>query len=72
MTAKLTKAYINVQHRVEDMVSRRESGQGALEYVGILVVIMLVFTAVWTAVDGQKESIGSKVTELIGKFLNGA
>jgi hypothetical protein len=72
MTAKLTKAYINVQHRIEDVVSRRESGQGALEYVGILVVIMLVFTAVWTAVDGQKGNIGSKVTELIGKFLNGA
>lgn len=71
MTTKLTKAYITAQHRLQDVVARREAGQGALEYVGILVVVMIVFAAVWTAVDGQKETIGTKVTDLITDFLNG-
>ncbi len=71
MTAKLTKAYVTVQHRLEDVVSRRESGQGALEYVGILVVVMLVFAAVWGAVNGQTDAITGKVEELIGQFLDG-
>jgi hypothetical protein len=71
MTAKLTKAYVTVQHRLEDVASRRDAGQGTLEYVGILVVIMLVFAAVWGAVNGQTGNVTSKVNELIGKFLNG-
>ncbi len=61
MTAKLTKAYITAQHRLEN----REAGQGALEYIGILAVVALVIGLAAAAFDAYSGTINSRVGELI-------
>ncbi len=59
MTTKLTKAYITAQHRLQN----REAGQGALEYIGILAVVVVV---IGLAIAGFRSASGNINTGVQG------
>lgn len=73
MTLKL----IALQTRVVKFVERRSAvhddrGQGALEYVGALVIAALIIVAVYAGVKGQVGAIGTAISTAVRQFLTGA
>ncbi len=50
---------------------RDDSGQGALEYVGILIIIGVIVAAVITVISGQEGAITDAVGTAIENFLSG-
>ena len=57
--------------RLEDL--KREDGQTTVEYAVVLVLVILLATAVFTALQGSvstaMSSIGTKITDLIPSAL---
>jgi hypothetical protein len=66
-----TQVYIGhwANTRVEKMKSRRDRGQGAIEYVGITILVVAIVVAVMNTKMG--ESIANKFKEKIDEVLNG-
>lgn len=58
MTTKLTKAYL-------DLTSRRDAGQGALEYIGILAVVVVVIGLAIAGFRAASGDIDTGVSDLI-------
>ncbi len=58
MTEKLTRIYLT---------ARDDEGQGALEYIGILAVVVAVITLVVAAVNGADVATG--LQDLINQVL---
>jgi len=67
MTAKLTKAYISTQHRITELSDRRDAGQGALEYIGILAVVVVVIGLAIAGFNAASGDINTGVSDLIKK-----
>ena len=60
MTTKLTKAYTN-------LTARRDAGQGALEYIGILAVVVVVIGLAIAGFQAASGDINTGVSDLIKK-----
>jgi Flp pilus assembly pilin Flp len=68
----MTKTLVALKIRAMKAAERHDdAGQGALEYVGALVIAALLVVGVYTAVNGQIGTIGSAVTNAISKILTG-
>jgi hypothetical protein len=57
----MTKALAALQVRMLKATEDRDSGQGTLEYVGMLVAVAVIVAAVVVVLQGQ--DLGGKVTE---------
>lgn len=58
MTTKLTKAYTR-------LTAEREAGQGALEYIGILAVVVVVIGLAIAGFNAASGDINTGVSDLI-------
>lgn len=65
MSAKLTKAYVSTQNRFQELTDRRDAGQGALEYIGILAVVVIVIGLAGAAFTAAGGDINDGVSKLI-------
>ncbi|MFP8940399.1 hypothetical protein ACLIYM_03040 [Streptomyces fenghuangensis] len=67
-----TNAKVYVGHwantRAEKMRARGDKGQGAIEYVGITILVVAIVVALMNTKMG--ETISSKFTEKINEVLN--
>ncbi|MFJ8649876.1 hypothetical protein ACIRNI_27610 [Streptomyces sp. NPDC093546] len=65
-----TQVYIGhwANTRVEKMKARRDRGQGAIEYVGITILVVAIVVAVMNTKMG--ETIAGKFREKINEVLN--
>lgn len=55
--------------RLTNLVRRDDRGQGALEYIGILAVVILVLTLVIAAVDAAAPSITDGLQAYIDRIM---
>lgn len=67
MTAKLTKAYVSTQNRMQELSDRRDAGQGALEYIGILAVVVVVIGLAIAGFQAASGDIDTGISDLIKK-----
>jgi hypothetical protein len=58
-----------LEARLQDRKTRGEAGQGALEYVGMILIAALVIGGVWAAVKAA--GLDAKITAAITKILGG-
>ncbi|GAA4352767.1 hypothetical protein [Angustibacter luteus] len=65
----MTKALVAMQVRAQKALESRESGQGTLEYVGMIVAVAVIVGAVVLALNNQK--LGDKVTTAFSKAFPG-
>jgi hypothetical protein len=70
MTQKLTKAYVAATQRVDAVAARKDAGQGALEYIGILAVVALVIGLALGGFDAASGDIEKGVKGLIEKVFS--
>lgn len=56
--------------RIDDL-RRDERGQGAVEYVGIVIVVVAIIVAVASQADGIGTAIASGLQKVVGDFLGG-
>jgi hypothetical protein len=49
----MTKALVKTQIRLQQIVAKREAGQGTLEYVGMIIVAAIMVAIVVAAVKGS-------------------
>ncbi|OIJ85459.1 hypothetical protein BIV24_28505 [Streptomyces colonosanans] len=65
-----TKVYIGTwaNTRVEKMKARRDQGQGAIEYVGITILVVAIIVALLNTDMG--ETIANKFTDKINEVLD--
>lgn len=66
-----TRLFVKAQTRLQDLVrDHRESGQGTLEYLGIVIIVVLLVGAAVTAFTTF--DLGAKLTEQLGKIGQGS
>lgn len=66
----MTKHAIRFQHALAARL-RNDAGQGALEYIGILIIVGVIVAAVVTIIGDQEDTITGAVTTAIENFLKG-
>ena len=66
MSEKLVALQIWFGKQIE---GRRDAGQGALEYTGMILVAALVAAGVWAALEGV--DVTGKVKQAVSDILNG-
>jgi Flp pilus assembly pilin Flp len=54
-----------------DRMMRREDGQGTLEYVGIMLLLATVLTAVVAAASGKDFNLASTIVNEIKQAISG-
>lgn len=64
MTARMTRAF-------QTMKARKDSGQGALEYIGILAVVVVIVGIALAAFEGTRESVMTGVATMVTTLLGG-
>lgn len=64
MTARMTRAFRTLK-------AGKDSGQGALEYIGILAVVVVIVGIALAAFEGTRESVISGVAEMVTTLLGG-
>ncbi|WP_319020077.1 MULTISPECIES: hypothetical protein [unclassified Streptomyces] len=66
-----TRAYIGTwaNTRIEKMRSRRDRGQGAIEYVGITILVVAIVVALLNTEMG--DTIATAFTDAIGEVIGG-
>jgi hypothetical protein len=66
----MTKALVKTQIRLQQLTAKRESGQGTLEYVGMIIVAAVLVVAVMSTLKnaGFKELLVTQVEALKGAF----
>ncbi|WOX22356.1 hypothetical protein [Streptomyces solicathayae] len=69
-TATATKVYVGswVDTRIDALQKKRERGQGALEYVGITILVVAILVALLNTKMG--ETMANKFTTKINEVLN--
>ncbi len=69
--AATTKAYIGTwaNTRVEKMKARRDEGQGAIEYVGITILVVAIVVALLNTEMG--DTIANAFTDAIDEVIGG-
>jgi Flp pilus assembly pilin Flp len=65
----MTKALVKTQIRLQQFIANRESGQGTLEYIGMVVVAALLIVGVVTA--ASTADLGGKFQTAIDKLTSG-
>ncbi|KQY24364.1 hypothetical protein ASD16_02120 [Cellulomonas sp. Root485] len=65
----MTRMFVNTKIRIEKAIEAREAGQGTLEYLGIVVVVVLLVGAMIAAF--QAFNLGTKLTTELNKILPG-
>jgi hypothetical protein len=62
----MTKALVKTQIRLQQLVTKREGGQGTLEYIGMIVVAAILVVIVVAAVkDGKiKDALTTAITNI--------
>ncbi|QTE29958.1 hypothetical protein [Pengzhenrongella sicca] len=64
----MTRMFVVTKIRLQQALESRESGQGTLEYLGIIVVAALLITAL---IAGIKEfEIATKVSDALSKITD--
>ncbi|MEU8525013.1 hypothetical protein AB0C77_05345 [Streptomyces sp. NPDC048629] len=68
--ATTTKVYVGswVDTRIDALQKKRERGQGALEYVGITILVVAILVALLNTKMG--DTIANKFKEKINEVLN--
>lgn len=66
----MTKHAVRFQHAMAARING-DRGQGALEYIGILIIVGVVVAAVIAIFQGQQGTITSAVSTAIQNFLSG-
>jgi hypothetical protein len=70
MSYRFIALKIRTQRALEQGISaRRDAGQGALEYVGMILIAALVIGAVWTVMNGV--DVGGAIQGAIDTILGG-
>jgi hypothetical protein len=66
MSQALLRRFVSARVRMVKAVEDREAGQGALEYIGMIVVAAVLIVAVLTAFSGAgfKQTITDKVNDI--------
>ncbi|MFE1960052.1 hypothetical protein [Streptomyces sp. NPDC059479] len=69
--AAATKVYVGTwaNTAVTAMKARRDKGQGAVEYVGVIVLVALIIAAL--VGSGVAETIANGLTTTVGEILGG-
>lgn len=65
----MTKHLVRFQSSINTRL-RGDAGQGALEYIGILIIIGLLVVAVLGFVEAQHGNISTGITNAVNSFLN--
>jgi len=65
----MTRALVKTQIRLQQLVAKREAGQGTLEYVGMIIVAAILVTIVVTAVKGT--GIAAAFDKAINDIIKG-
>lgn len=65
----MTRMFVNTKIRIEKAIEARELGQGTLEYLGIVVVVVLLVGALITAFTAF--NLGTKITTQLNKIIPG-
>ncbi|MFJ2110461.1 hypothetical protein ACIOEX_00755 [Streptomyces sp. NPDC087850] len=70
-TATATKTYVGTwaNTAVTAMKTRRDKGQGAVEYVGVIVLVALIIAAL--VGSGVADTIATGLTTKVGEILGG-
>ena len=63
----MTRMFVNTKIRIEKAIEARELGQGTLEYLGIVVVVVLLVGALITAFTAF--DLGGKITTQLNKII---
>jgi Flp pilus assembly pilin Flp len=63
-----TRLYVKARIRLQDLLDRREAGQGTLEYLGVVVIVAILVVAAVTAFD--RFELGAKIEEQLTKIGN--
>ena len=69
MNQKLTGLYVSAQQRIARMSDDR--GQGALEYIGILAIVVLVVGFAMAGFKTQEGPIGEQIGKVVTDIMNG-
>ncbi|WP_421734649.1 hypothetical protein [Cellulomonas sp.] len=62
----MTRMFVNTKIRMMKAIEAREAGQGTLEYLGIVVVVALLITAMIAAFTTW--DLGAKLTAALAKI----
>ena len=65
----MTRMFVNTTIRIAKAIEARELGQGTLEYLGIVVVVVLLVGALITAFTAF--NLGDKITTQLNKIIPG-
>jgi pilus assembly protein Flp/PilA len=65
----MTRMFVNTKIRIAKAIEAREAGQGTLEYLGIVVVVVLLVGALITAFTAF--DLGGKITTQLNKIIPG-
>jgi len=65
----MTRMFVNTKIRIAKAIEARELGQGTLEYLGIVVVVVLLVGALITAFTAF--NLGDKITTQLNKIIPG-
>jgi hypothetical protein len=64
----MTRMYVATKVRLLNAVEgRKDEGQGALEYVGLILIAAFIVLAVWGVIQNSniESTIGGKITEIV-------
>lgn len=65
-----TRLFVSARARLQQLLDRREAGQGTLEYLGVVVIVAILVAAAvlaFTTFD-----LGGKLTTELGKITGGS
>ena len=63
----MTRMFVNTKIRIAKAIEARELGQGTLEYLGIVVVVVLLVGALITAFTAF--DLGGKITTQLNNII---
>jgi hypothetical protein len=63
----MTKALVKTQIRLQQLVAKGESGQGTLEYIGMIIIAAILVGAV--ALTIKNVDVGTKLQAAITKIV---
>ncbi|GAA1633639.1 hypothetical protein [Georgenia ruanii] len=63
-----TRLYVRAKVRLQELLDRRDAGQGTLEYLGVVVIVAILVVAAVTAFNSF--NLGEKITTQLDKIGN--
>lgn len=64
----MTRAFVKAKIRLQKSLEAREAGQGSIEYLGVIVVAVLLVVGLIAAFKGF--GLGEKITTQLNKVTN--